>query len=106
MDITEQLLEAVVQRLHTPSPGTDERYLTENIQAYADPREKGYKRAVFSAYQVRNFCCGAEADYDLIGKRLEGASDENLSEEANYRPTKIISQNSEYCLQVTSLCTS
>ena len=56
--------------------GSDEWYLKEIEEAYADPKRKGYQREEQSLYTSRILRAYAEADYFLLGLHLEGAPDE------------------------------
>ena len=75
--------------------GSDEWYLKEIEEEYADSKRKGYKREEPSLYTSRVLRAYAEADYFLLGLHLEGAPDEIRAtdllsgieeEEATYPP--------------------
>ncbi len=57
--------------------GSDEWYLKEIEEEYADPERKGYQREEISLYTKRLLKGYAEADYLFLGLHLEGAPDES-----------------------------
>lgn len=72
--------------------GSDEWYLKEIEEAYADPKRKGYQREELSLYTTRILRSYAETDYFYLGLHLEGAPDykgaEDLFEEFEEEETK------------------
>ncbi len=56
--------------------GSDEWYLKEIDDAYADPKRKGYQHQEQSVYTTCILRAYAEADYFLLGLHLEGVPGE------------------------------
>jgi hypothetical protein len=56
--------------------GSDEWYLKEIEEEYADPSRKGYQRQEESSYTIHTLRGYTEADFLFLGLYLEGAPDE------------------------------
>ena len=86
------LLSPAAKRARWLQLGTDEWYLDEIKNEYADPDEKGYLREDVGDY-IRKVLRGyAEADFEFLGLHLPGAPDEvqpGTEVEEEYIPTRL-----------------
>ena len=70
------LLSPIAKRARWLQLGTDEWYLDEIKNDYADPDEKGYEREDVGDYIRKTLRGYAEADFEFLGLHLPGAPDE------------------------------
>jgi hypothetical protein len=76
--LTVIITQETVNRLQgTVKLGSDEWYLKEIEEEYADPSRKGYQHQEESPYTIHTLRGYAEADYLYLGLYLEGAPDES-----------------------------
>ena len=69
------LLSPAAKRARWLQLGTDEWYLDEIKNEYADPDEKGYLREDVGDYIRKTLRGYAEADFEFLGLNLPGAPD-------------------------------